>query len=96
MDTVPPKIWPKNFKEKQWLNNYKYLSLHISDDLSGINTYSATLNDEWILMEYEPKTNTITYNFDDRILDHQQCALKVVVTDNVGNSTTFEADFFRK
>ncbi len=95
-DTIAPVIKPKNFKAKEWLSNYSYLSLSISDDLSGINTYNATLNGDWILMEYEPKTNTITYNFDDKITDRKQCDLKVVVTDNVGNSTTFEQTFFRK
>ena len=95
-DTTAPKIRAKNFKEKQWLNNYSYLSLMISDDLSGIDTYSATLNGEWILMEYESKKNTITYNFDDKILDQKQCELVVIVTDNVGNSTTFTSTFFRK
>lgn len=95
-DTIAPKVYSKNFKENQWLTNYRYLSLRISDDLSGIDSYTATLNGEWILMEYEPKTNTITYNFDDKILDKSQCNLKVVVTDNVGNSTTLETNFYRK
>ncbi|MGB5429516.1 M23 family metallopeptidase [Eudoraea sp.] len=95
-DTIQPKIRSKNFKEKQWLNNYRYLSLTISDDLSGIDTYSATLNGEWILMEYEPKTKTLTYNFDDKILNQTQCELKVIVTDNVGNSNTFTSSFYRK
>ncbi|SDL92716.1 M23 family metallopeptidase [Kriegella aquimaris] len=95
-DTIAPKVYSKNFKEDQWLTNYRYLSLRISDDLSGIDSYTATLNGEWILMEYEPKTNTITYNFDDKILDKSQCKLKVVVTDNVGNSTTLETNFYRK
>lgn len=95
-DTIAPTIRPKNFKEKEWLSNYRYLSLRISDDLSGIKDYSAWINGEWVLMEYEPKTNTITYNFDDKIEDQTQCNLKVVVTDNVGNSTTFERTFFRK
>lgn len=95
-DTIAPKIKPKNFKEKQWLNNYSYLSLYISDDLSGVNEYSATLNGEWILMEYEPKRNTITYNFDDKILDKKECNLKVEVVDNVGNKTTFTSTFYRK
>ena len=94
-DTIPPKIRPKNFKNKQWLTNYRYLSLHISDDLSGVESYEATLNGEWILMEYEPKKRTITYNFDDKILDQKQCELKVVVTDNVGNATTFNSSFYR-
>ena len=95
-DTVAPEIKARNFKEKQWLSNYGYLSLKISDDLSGVNSYNATLNGEWILMEYEPKTKTLTYNFDDKILDKTQCDLKVVVTDNVGNSSTFQSTFFRK
>ncbi|MBO0341620.1 M23 family metallopeptidase [Flagellimonas profundi] len=95
-DSVAPEVRPKNFKEKQWLSNYSYLSLSISDDLSGIDSYSATLNGKWILMEYEPKTNTITYNFDDNITNDTECELKVTVTDNVGNSTTFVGNFFRK
>ncbi len=95
-DTIAPKIRAKNFKSNQWLNNYRYLSLAISDDLSGIDTYYATLNGSWILMEYEPKTKTLTYNFDDLILDKKQCELKVVVTDNVGNESTFSSTFYRK
>lgn len=95
-DSIAPTVKPKNFKEKQWLSNYNYLSLTIADDLSGIDTYSATLNEKWILMEYEPKTNTITYNFEDNIINDTECDLKVTVTDNVGNSTTFTCKFFRK
>ncbi|HLT50568.1 MAG TPA: M23 family metallopeptidase [Arenibacter sp.] len=95
-DTVAPRIRPKNFKDQQWLTNYNFLSLRIDDDLSGINTYNATLNGEWILMEYEPKDHTITYNFDDIILDKNQFELEVIVTDNVGNSSTFTSTFYRK
>lgn len=94
-DTIAPTIRTKNFKEKQWLNNYRYLSVHISDDLSGVDRYSATLNGEWILMEYEPKTNTLTYNFDDKILDKKQCVLEVTVTDNVGNTSKLSTPFYR-
>jgi len=95
-DTTPPKVSARNFRPRKWLNNYRYLSLTISDDLSGINSYNAYLNGKWILMEYEPKTRTITYNFDDKIVEETQCNLKVVVTDNVGNTTTFEETFYRK
>jgi hypothetical protein len=95
-DTVPPVVRPKNFKEKQWLTNYRYLSLQISDNLSGINSYSATLNGKWILMEYEPKTQTLTYNFDDKIADERQCNLEVEVVDNVGNTENFSIQFFKR
>ena len=95
-DTVPPVIRPKNFKPRQWLTNYRYLSLDIADNLSGIAEYSATLNGEWILMEYEPKTRTLTYNFDDRIGDAIQCELEVVVSDNAGNTSRYTATVFRR
>ena len=95
-DTVAPTISPKNFKERQWLTNYRYLSVKINDDLSGINSYNARLNGEWILMEYEPKTNTLTYNFADSDSKDTQCDLRIIVTDNVGNSSTFTSTFFRK
>ncbi|NKI32858.1 M23 family metallopeptidase [Croceivirga thetidis] len=96
MDSIAPTVKPRNFREKEWLSNYRYLSLEISDDLSGINEYNAYLNGKWILMEYEPKNRTLTYNFADDIAKEPKCELKVIVTDNVGNSTTFESTFFRK
>ncbi|MDC6355180.1 MULTISPECIES: M23 family metallopeptidase [unclassified Robiginitalea] len=95
-DTLAPTIRPRNFKHRQWLTNYRYLSLRIADDLSGIASYSATLNGKWILMEYEPKDGTITYNFDDRIGDARECELEVEVTDNAGNISRYSATFFRR
>lgn len=47
-------------------------------------------------MEYDYKKNTLTYDFNDRINTETENNLKVIVTDNVGNSTTFESTFFRK
>ena len=38
--------------------------MRIEDDFSGIKSYRATINDQWILMEHEPK-NTLTYDFSD-------------------------------
>lgn len=95
-DSIAPEIIPKNFKKKKWLSYYNYLSLSISDDLSGIDTYQATLNGEWILMEYDPKNHTLTYNFEDKILRKTRCYLSVRVTDRVGNTSVFTSTFFRK
>lgn len=95
-DTLAPTIRARNFKTGQWLNNYSYLSLEIDDKGTGIDTYAASINGQWILMEYEPKNKTLTYNFDDRILNTTTCRLKIVVRDKVGNSTVFESIFNRK
>jgi translation initiation factor IF-3 len=95
-DTTPPTIKAANFKNKQWLSNFRYLKVKINDDLSGISNYRATINGKFILMEYEYKTNTLTYNFSDGDLSATTNNLKVIVTDNVGNNSTFEALFYRK
>jgi hypothetical protein len=95
-DSAPPKITPLNFTDKKWLSKYRYLKVKISDDLSGISKYRATVNGKWILMEYDYKTNTLTHDFNDNIVSDTENNLKIIVTDNVGNSSTFEATFFRK
>jgi hypothetical protein len=47
-------------------------------------------------MEYEYKTDMLTYDFNDKVISETENNLKLIVTDNVGNSSTFEATFFRK
>ena len=95
-DVTPPKIWPKNFNDGQWISNNSTLQVGISDDLSGIKSYRATVNGKFILMEYEYKNNTLTHDFSDDVVTETENQLKIIVTDNVGNSNTYEASFFRK
>ncbi|MBC2846806.1 M23 family metallopeptidase [Winogradskyella flava] len=96
MDTVAPTIESVNFQDKKWLSKYRYLKVKIEDELSGISKYRATINGKWILMEYDYKTNMLMHDFNDNIVKDTRNELKIIVTDNVGNSSTFEAIFFRK
>ena len=95
-DNVKPKITPVNFSNDKWISKENFLKVKISDDLSGISNYRATINGKWILMEYEYKTDMLTYDFNDKVISETENNLKLIVTDNVGNSSTFEATFFRK
>jgi len=95
-DTTPPTIKPVNFSEGKWISNQNFLQLKITDDLSGISSYRATINEKFILMEYDYKKDVLTYNFNDNVNLETENNLKVIVIDNVGNSATFEAKFFRK
>lgn len=95
-DSIPPTISSINFKEKQWLSKYRYLKIKIDDKGSGISNYRATVNGKWILMEYDYKTKTLTHDFNDGVITETKNNLKVIVTDNVGNNSTFEALFYRK
>ena len=94
-DDTAPKIYSASFAEGKWLSSKDTFSLKISDDLAGIATFDAWLNGKWILMHYDYKTRIIFHNFSDGIVDEGRNDLKVMVTDNVGNSTTFETHFFR-
>lgn len=94
-DTVAPIIKPINFDEGKWISNEKNLRITITDDASGVDSYNAYLNEKWILMEYDYKTNSLVHDFADGKVQEGRNDLKVIVTDNVGNSTTFETHFFR-
>jgi hypothetical protein len=97
IDHDKPTIKPINFHEGQWLSKYRYLTLKIDDKTSGVNSYRATINGKWILMEYDYKNNTLTHDFNDNVVKNEtKYNLKVIVTDNVGNSSTFETIFYRK
>jgi hypothetical protein len=95
-DRQSPTITPVNFQDGKWISNNKTLRLKIEDQESGIKSYRATINGKFILMEYNYKKDVLTYDFDDAVISDTENKLKLVVVDNVGNSTTFEATFFRK
>jgi hypothetical protein len=94
-DTIAPTIKIAKSIEGKWITAQKSISLTISDNLSGVKTYNGYLNDVWVLFEYEPKLNKITHIFKDNLLLEGANKLKVIVTDNVGNSTIFETQFNR-
>lgn len=94
-DTIAPKITIAKPIQDKWISSQKSVVVTISDDLSGIKTYNGYINDQWVLFEYESKLKRLTHVFDDNLLLEGKNNLKVVVTDNVGNSTIFETQFNR-
>ena len=93
-DTLAPKVSIVKPIEGKWVNQ-DAIQLQISDAGSGIKTYNGFLNGQWVLFEYDNKTRTITHYFNDDFLLNGANELKVIVTDAMGNSTTFETHFFR-
>ncbi len=94
-DSIPPKIFPSNFKPKSKLTNYHFLSVELLEKETGIATYNAYIDDRWILMEYNPKKRKLTYNFSDLKLNGYKHKLKVIVTDKLGNRGVYQTYFFR-
>lgn len=95
-DTIPPKVKPVNFAKDKWISSKKYLKIKVTDDLSAVRSYRGTINGKWILFEYDAKKGMLTYDFNDVTFTEAKHNLKLIVTDNVGNSTTFTSTFFRK
>jgi hypothetical protein len=95
-DDKKPILKLKNIKSEQWVTNYKKIVLKVSDDLSGIKSYRGEINNEWILLEYNPKYGSLTYDFSDKKLTGSKHLLKVIVVDNVGNTNTLETTFYKK
>ena len=95
-DSLPPTIKPLNFRNEQWVSNYKYLEFELEDDFSGVQSYRGTINGKWILLEHEPKDKRLTYDFND--IDFDDAALNIVLeaTDGVGNKQEFSAIVYRK
>ncbi len=95
-DFKPPTITPHSFKDKQWISSHKYLKVKIKDELSGISSYTASIDGKWILMEWDLKKGLLVYDFNDLALTGSKHLLKVSVTDNAHNTKTYSATFYRK
>ena len=68
----------------------------LRDNFSGIGSYTATLDGEWILLERNPMQGTITHTFDDsRTPKGRSYTLQLTVTDNCGNKTVWKRTITR-
>ncbi|GJQ06415.1 peptidase M23 [Capnocytophaga cynodegmi] len=95
-DTIAPALRPLNFKNNATVTA-STLKVEIKDDLSGVESYSATLNGQWILFEYEPKTQTLTFDFSD--IDTKKTdtyRLEMIAKDGVGNVQKLDISFKKK
>jgi hypothetical protein len=92
-DNVAPRIYNPNFIEGSNISKLSTLSVSISDALSGVDTYNAYLNNEWILMEYDYKTKKLVHNLKDGKVISGKNDIKIVVTDKLNNATTFLSNF---
>lgn len=89
-DTVEPEIMPLNFRPGSTVRSLSELSVRIDDDLSGINTYRAEVDEKWVLMEYDAKNDKLFGNISEWPVQRGEHTLRVQVTDEVGNTAVKE------
>lgn len=96
-DSIPPNVEFLNIQDSKWYSNLDKIKMKGYDNETGIKSYSAWINEKWILLEYDIKKNLFFYDFSDRVNSENIANnLKVEIKDNVGNTTTKEITFYRK
>ena len=97
IDTKAPELNILNLKEDQWASKMKKIKIKVSDYDSGIKKYDAWINNRWILLEFNPSTGILSYDFNDNIInDSARNDLLVKIEDNCGNISELSRTFFRK
>lgn len=95
VDTVPPRIVPA-FVEGENMAGRGSLTVRITDDFAGIDTYTAAIDDKWAIFEYDPKTTRLIHYFDDaRWSKGATHTLRLEVTDTKGNRSVLETKYVR-
>ena len=72
----------------------KTIEFTISDKLSGISDYRGEINGQWVLMEYDFKTNRIKHTFENEPTGRNY-RFKLDVLDNVKNQESISINFIR-
>lgn len=89
VDTINPIIIAKSFTKNKNGKLPQKFNVEIKDKETGVNSFRATLNQEWILMEYDAKKNLIFYEVDSRLKPgDNQFHLEVV--DQMGNRSEYD------
>lgn len=94
-DTIPPVIIPDGLSQDADMSLFKEIRIKITDNLSGIKSYTGLIDGKWALFEYDAKNDLLFYRFDDeRITKGIKHTLKLTVTDNRNNLSVLQRDFF--
>ena len=97
IDSIKPNVSVIDISDNQWISKRKKLTIKISDNESGINNYRGTINDKWILLEYNPMKGILSYDFNDNVnKDDAKNVLEIKIEDNVGNEKKLIKTFYRK
>ena len=94
IDTLNPEIRSINFKNNSNVKGKNTLRLRLKDELSGIKNYSSYLNGNWVLFEYEPKSNLIFHDLSDGVIKDGENELIIKYEDGVGNKGVYKSKIY--
>lgn len=93
VDTVGPKV-EKDYVPADMNTVYGgVVRIKVSDDLSGIKSYSVKIDNRWWLFEYNKKLNLLIGDLSAVDLNKKH-PIEVTVVDERGNTTVWKSDFY--
>lgn len=94
VDTIKPRITPINISNGKSLAGISKVQFKISDNLSGIKSFTGRINGKWVLMEYDAKTASLWHTLDNRTPKGRH-EFELTLVDMRSNSAQYKATFFR-
>ena len=94
IDNTPPSVKGINIANGKDMSKNTQIIMSMTDNLSGIDSYNAYIDDQWVLMHYDQKSSRLRYYFDERC-SRGQHVFKLVVKDERQNETIYTAKFTR-
>ena len=92
-DTTLPKITGVNIYAGKEIKKQQTIKCLIEDKESGIKKYNASINNKWILMEYDHKRKLLEYDFNE-IVQKGENTFNLEVEDMLGNIKNYSAKFY--
>lgn len=81
IDTTAPRVRVQRLRRS--------IYIRVNDNLSGVDSYNAYVDGQWILLEYEPKSSAL-FGTVPRDIGSGEHSFKLSVKDGVGNETVVE------
>jgi hypothetical protein len=94
LDTITPKIIPVNIRDGVNLASASRIQFRISDNLSGIDSFTALLDGRWVLMEYDSKSGSLWHRLDEA-LNKGRHDFQLIVNDRKNNTAMYHAVFYK-
>ena len=85
IDSIAPSIKAKNVFDNKNISKQEKISFKVSDDLSGVKTYKATIDGKWVLLQYDPKKSHLYYIID-KHFEAGKHKFEVTVSDSKANT----------
>ena len=86
-DKIAPTIAPDNFKTTDTLIKTKKLQWKISDGQTSVSSYQLLINNQWKILEYDKKNNTIFHVIDKN--EYGKKKYNISIKDACGNEANW-------